>query len=607
VRLNGDRVLPADVALYKRRFPRDCQLCLDIASTETRAYASWLVDHDTPIERPLVPVGYPRPDLHVALIDDDGEAVPAGEIGEVVVTSAGLSIGYWRDEALTRDRFRPSAARPGMREYRTGDFARLLPDGLLEFVGRRDRQVKIRGNTVHLGEVEAVAATCPAIAEIAMVARKLPDGIRLIAYCVARGGDAAAVIRAWCREQLPPPMRPSDIILVDALPRLAGGKVDLVALERIDAERAGAAPIAIVESPAIDRGAAAAAVEQAWRKLLGADTLRESLSFEEAGGDSLLALRMLLTIERALGIDLPIETIDWETRPSDLIERIARVEPGVLPGATGADAAPTIFLFPGIFGLDFDTMGFVRRLGDDFRIVSIDYRSGEQGMFAMGDGESWLRQFEEKVAAAGYPRRLWVIGYSYGCRLAAEAARRLIARGVAVEYVGLIDGATYPAILARNQRRVEQGTSRPDLARRLKMHGGIGGYIVERPVEWVVRRLLPRHRFRESGMLIAALSRLRLRGAARHATKTVLQVTRANAFKALPAAPLPAPVSLFISTAPDSESRHTPDLGWGDFAERLEIFPLQGDHDEIINGPGSDELLRILAATERQLRHREAA
>ena len=126
-----------------------------------------------------------------------------------------------------------------MTEYRTGDFGRLLPDGLLEFVGRRDRQVKVRGNTVHLGEVEAVIATCPGVAEASVVGRPSEGGVRLIAYCVAGPGfGTPADVRSWCRDHLSAAMCPAEVIAVESLPRLVTGKVDLVELDRIDAARA---------------------------------------------------------------------------------------------------------------------------------------------------------------------------------------------------------------------------------------------------------------------------------------------------------------------------------------------------------------------------------
>ena len=145
VRLAGDVVQHSDVDLYRRRFAETCRLVVALAATETGLFALWRIDHGTPLDWPTVPVGYPARDIELELIGEDGAAVRPGEIGEIFVTGAAVAVGYWRDEALTRARFSRSTKYPGMLRYRTGDLGRFLPNGLLEFIGRRDRQVKICG------------------------------------------------------------------------------------------------------------------------------------------------------------------------------------------------------------------------------------------------------------------------------------------------------------------------------------------------------------------------------------------------------------------------------------------------------------------------------
>jgi len=598
VRLNGDRVTLRDVALYRAVFPRRSRLALDIATTETRPYAAWLVDHDTPLERPLVPVGYLRPDLHVALIGEDRSPVADGAIGEIVVASKGLSAGYWRDAALTAAKFVPSVRNPGMREYHTGDFGRLLPDGLLEFVGRRDRQVKVRGNTVNLGEIEAVIGAHPAITEAAVIARS--DGLetRPIAYCIYNGGDAGDAIRDWCRAHLPAALCPAEIVRIDALPKLPTEKVDLLELQRLDAERPTTA------APDAPRGAQDA-VEQAWRDRLGQDAVAQDLAFEDAGGDSLQGMLLLLAIERRLGRALPNGILDARTRPSDLKARIAALEAGA--PARGPASRPTLFFFPGIFGADFGSVRLARLFGAHFNFVLLDYRNAAPDFIGPVERETVFRDFEEAFEAEGRPARAWLVGYSFAGRIAAEAARRLIERGIAVEFVCVIDGPSETVIAARNALRVVEGAIRPPLDERIADAGGRFAYATAQMARGATQVLAGRHAYGTIRRMIALLSALRLRAAARDATRAILSRTRVRAFKNVMAGPLPMPITLIVSTAPYSLSRQFPDLGWRNQCTVLEICELPGNHFDIVSEERAPALVDFLAGKEERLRPGRAA
>ncbi len=600
VRLNGDRVTLRDVALYRKAFPRHSRLALDLATTETRPYAAWFVDHDTALERPLVPVGFPRPDMHVALIDETGAAVAQGEIGEIIVAGQGLSPGYWRDEALTRAQFVESARHPGMTEYHTGDFGRLLPDGLLEFIGRRDRQIKVRGNTVNLGAIEAVIGSHPAISEAAVIGRAAGAETKPIAFYVsAPGSDLREAMRDWCSAHLPPAFVPAEFICVEALPRLATEKVDLIALERLDAERVR------------DADAATAAVEtqndivaEAWSKLLGGDAYRRDLPFAEASGDSLQGMMLLMAIERRLDRHLPNDLLDAATRPSELAARLTALRGGST--TDGHPGRPTLIFFSGIFGTDFTMARFARGLGEHFNVVLMDYRHAGPDLLGPVDREQIFTEFDSAIEIAGRPSRLWVMGYSFGSRIAAEAARRALARGVAIEFVGVIDGPTDDAIAARNIQKKFTDAFRPPLDERIALAGGRAGFAVTEAARFVANKLVNRGMHARLHAFADMLSRLRFKDAALEARKVAMGRARVRAFKNVLAAPLPMPLTLFVSTAPYSLSRHIPDLGWAACSTALRIVALPGNHFEIVSEPVSAQIIAALVETEQMLRPRAA-
>ena len=244
IRLGNERVLPSDVALTDVASPRRAGWSFQSARRKPAPMRRGRSTTLRPSSGHWFPVGRPLSGVSLELIGDDGVTVMLGEIGEICVTSATVARGYWRDEALTAARFSPLPENPAIMRYRTGDYGRFLPSGLLEFVGRRDRQVKLRGNTVNLGEVEAILGGYPDLGEVGIVARECEQDTVLVAYCAPATGCVLGEerLRQWCRTHLPAPMQPAQFFKMTALPRLPAGKIDLIALAALDARKTDAFP-----------------------------------------------------------------------------------------------------------------------------------------------------------------------------------------------------------------------------------------------------------------------------------------------------------------------------------------------------------------------------
>jgi amino acid adenylation domain-containing protein len=397
--------------------------------------------------RQLPPIGRPIANVRVYVLDAKLAPVPLGCWGELGVAGAGLARGYLGRPDLTAASFVPDAqsGSPGARLYRTGDVVRHLPDGNLEFQGRRDDQVKVRGVRIELGEVEAALERLGEVAAAVVLAPVDPSGApRLVAYAVARPGCRLvwSEMRAALVRSLPESMLPSGLVVIEALPQTPNGKVDRRALAAaLDgvAEHDYLAPRDVLELGLV----------RIWEELMDSRRpigVRDS--FFAVGGHSLLAVRLMSRIEEAYGRRLPLATL-FEN-PS--IERLAHSlrERGGAPPSTlielrgGVDAAPPLALVHPVGGDVFCYGALARHLGAGRAVLA--FRS--QGL----DGESEPLADVETMAAsyvgqlqARQPRGPYLLGgWSIGGLIAWEMARQLEERGERVGLLALLDSWALP-------------------------------------------------------------------------------------------------------------------------------------------------------------------
>ena len=282
----------------------------------------WATAHDlttAPSAGP-VPIGAAVGHVTVHLVDERLSPVPDGAVGEILIGGAGVARGYAGNPALTAERFvaDPFGPEPGGRLYRTGDLARRRPDGALEFLGRADQQIKINGVRIELGEIEAALAGHPEIREAAVLA----SGTRLTAYVTAENGvtPSPAGLRAFLASKLPAVMLPAGYLVLPDLPRNGNGKVDRAALATQRHPEPPAAPgdgadhltalqrsIAEIWAEVLDRPVAAIGIDQ---------------NFFDAGGQSLLLLRVRRHLERVLGHPVPVTSLLAHTTVGSLARHL---------------------------------------------------------------------------------------------------------------------------------------------------------------------------------------------------------------------------------------------------------------------------------------------
>ena len=303
--LSGETVLKNDVALFRRHFAPGCILVNALGTVEAGDFRHFVLRSDDEFANPTVPAGYPVADKQVLLLDETGREVQPGQIGEIAVRSSYLALGYWRQPAMSAERFLADPAGGEQRTYLTGDLGRLREDGCLEHQGRADRQVKIRGFRIEPAEIEAALRNLAAIADAAVVARPDAKGdARLVAYVTPAGRARIDTIalRRELREILPEPMIPATFVALAKLPLTPTGKVDRDALPLPVISRSRPELDISYTGPASHLECTLAGI---WADVLGLDGVGIQDDFTDLGGSSLDAMRILAQVLATCGEELP--------------------------------------------------------------------------------------------------------------------------------------------------------------------------------------------------------------------------------------------------------------------------------------------------------------
>jgi amino acid adenylation domain-containing protein len=479
IRLEGDLAGPRDAELFRRRFGAGCTLVNGLGATETGLSCQYFLAPDSPVPSPTLPVGYPTAGVEVDVVDDAGLPASAGEIGEIVVRSRYRAVGYWRNPALTEAMFRPGSG--GARRYLSGDLGRRRADGAIELLGRKDLQVKLRGEWVDTAAVEAALLGLGLAREAAVVPRELrPGRLELVAYLVAAGDPPpeAGAVRSALAARHPGLPLPTRWRFLRAMPQDANGKLDRARLPDPDPQRPPRRRAASVAS-----GTDEAAVLACWREVLGRAEAGVDDTFAFLGGDSFAALELALLLETRLGVAVPPDLVDAGTTVARLAARLsAPAEAGSLvPLATGG-SGPLLFLFHGVQGHLVGYHALARRLAPDHPVYGLRFPSLADRRPVPWRVHGLAALYAAQIVAARPTGRPVLAGNCMGGLLALETARRLRAAGVEVPPAVLVDTA-YPggllrrvlphaAALARGRPSESPShealpTSRPALARKM--------------------------------------------------------------------------------------------------------------------------------------------
>ncbi|MFF2013563.1 amino acid adenylation domain-containing protein [Streptomyces sp. NPDC058195] len=472
----GDVLAPDTVRRIREHCP-DTVVVNGYGPTETTVFATAYTAAGHLTDQPgVVPVGRPLDNTRARVLDGRLRPVPAGATGELYLGGTGLALGYLGRPAATAERFVADPyGPPGCRMYRTGDLARWTPDGLLEFAGRADDQVKVRGFRVEPAEVEAVLADCPGVARAVVGARRDAAGGKLLAAWLVTDGPADRAepwertlerVRAHAAGRLPAHLVPSLWKRIDEVPLTRHGKADRAALP-------DPAPR---EEPVARREAGTARERElcaVFGTVLGVASVGPDTDFFQAGGHSLTALRLKSKIETVLGVRLPVSALFDAPTPAALAALLDAAPAAVAPRAplraaagraarpaptqphhnslepvltlrTGGRRTPLICVHPGL-GLSWSYVNLLPHLDPERPVHALQSPALLAGVDRLPDTLHALADQYLLSVRALQPRGPYLlVGRSFGGPLAYELAVRLRRAGEEVRLLAVVDAMPMP-------------------------------------------------------------------------------------------------------------------------------------------------------------------
>jgi amino acid adenylation domain-containing protein len=437
--IGGEKVNPELVRRWLARGNPSPRLTNTYGPTETTVIATF-----NPIEGTEThpnSIGRPISNTQVYILDTSLQPVPIGMTGELYIGGVGVARGYLNNSELTTERFvaSPFSTDPTIRLYKTGDIGRWLPDGNIEYLGRNDTQVKVRGFRVEMGEIESALLQHPAVHEAVVIAREDTTGKRLIAYYTSDGSIGAEALRVHLTAYLPEYMVPVAYVRLEALPLTPNGKLDRQALPE---PKGDAYAVHSYEAP---QGETEEALAGIWAKLLKIERVGRDDNFFELGGHSLLAMEMLSEVNQKFQINLPLLTVFKSPTVAQMAESLHTQDRlthcfSLFPVQQAGSRVPLSWV-----GYSIECSEVAESLGKSQSIYGLRYGIGvplfppQKNSLTLPPIEKLATHYIAELQTVQPEGPYVLIGHSFFGVVAFEMAQQLTHRGEKVALLALID------------------------------------------------------------------------------------------------------------------------------------------------------------------------
>lgn len=439
IRLEGDRAAPRHISLFQSHFNDDCVLVNGLGLTEAGIVRQYFVTPRTKTDGDVVPVGQATEGMEINVVDAEGCNVDRGRVGEIVIRSRHLACGYWLQPSLTGAAFVPDPAGGGMRRYRTGDLGRLRADGCLDYLGRKDFQAKLRGQWVDTAKIEGDLCAMDSISQALVLIRDGGLGTQqLIAYLVTAGvRPSIDSIRRALGRTLPTVMIPSKCVFIAAMPLDRNGKVDRRRLAAPERQRPNLKKIFVAP-----RSQEEEIVAKCFCEILKIDRVGVHDEFLDLGGDSLLAVELLMMIEERLRVECPAALMGRLFSVASVVSRLGQDPPeSALVQIQAGDGRAPLFCIHNYSGDVSDYYCLADCLDPNRTVYGLQSREFSKAGIRDVRVEDMAAAYLIEITAVAPDGPYYLCGDCFGGTIAFEIAQQLRRQGRNVALLALIDTA----------------------------------------------------------------------------------------------------------------------------------------------------------------------